>query len=534
MADLSIRQDFLEGTQEIFTTLFNKGTDAENDGILYYELSPVTIPDIYGEQKNKIYKTPVRLVAQVISTPSQENYDISMLKDYCKFVVPCQDMLLKGLSVLPSDIEHMRQGFIEYRGVFYRIDNILPKAFVEDTFLFYHFECTQDHDIEDLVSGYYDSITKLKDYLFEVSYSGVDYKFAYDYFEKSRDYDRGACTSVRKNNLYGRNYDWIYNNQAEFIVHNSRHGDKFASIGVAGSVSELTESFVQSGVYSDAYRILPFRLLDGINEYGVVANINVVPLDKGENTAIPLKENKVTLSISMVVRYILDSFKSAKEAVEYLRDYATIYFPEALHEMGYEIHLMVLDSERTFLVEFIENKTVVTEMTQGANSRLAGKPFMTNFYLSDVIFNEDGKVFTPETQTEEDNAFDTNNITLRGSGLERYNLIVDYLNSVVDKESMSLLLEALKYTHSYPNSLAPSSPLWYTEFVYDNVTVKSAVEEFSHVLSEAEERFSTRSRDTGLTWQTVHSSIYDIDTLTLYVKTQEEDEEFEFTLEKEL
>ena len=88
-----------------------------------------------------------------------------------------------------------------------------------------------------------------------------------------------------------------------------------------------------------------------------------------------------------------------------------------LHQKHYEVHYMIGDSTSTYLLEFIDNKTIITDISD--------KPIMTNFYLSNVKFNLDGTVFTPRTQTDSQDAIHTNQITENGAGLERYNLMVN-------------------------------------------------------------------------------------------------------------
>ena len=53
MADESIRKDFVDGVQEIFSTLFNDGV---SDGIDLYLLSTQTKKNVYKESKVKIYQ----------------------------------------------------------------------------------------------------------------------------------------------------------------------------------------------------------------------------------------------------------------------------------------------------------------------------------------------------------------------------------------------------------------------------------------------------------------------------------------------
>lgn len=141
MADLSIRKDFVDGVQEIFTTLFN---DGETDGINLYLMSDNTKINVYGESKYKVYKAPKMLVAQARLTPTQGEQDVEAIKDKAVFIVPLKSLQNQELGVTNADLDEMRKGVIEFHGVYYTIDNILPKAYITDVFLMYHFVCTED------------------------------------------------------------------------------------------------------------------------------------------------------------------------------------------------------------------------------------------------------------------------------------------------------------------------------------------------------------------------------------------------------
>ena len=141
MADLSIRKDFVDGIQDIFTTLFN---DGESDGLDLYLISDKTETSIYKESKYKVYKAPIRLVTQARLTPTQGEQDVEVIKDKAVFVVPLKSLQDNDLDVSNTGLDVMRKGVIEFHGTFYKIDNILPKAYIEDVFLMYHFVCTED------------------------------------------------------------------------------------------------------------------------------------------------------------------------------------------------------------------------------------------------------------------------------------------------------------------------------------------------------------------------------------------------------
>lgn len=141
MADQSIRKDFVDGVHEIFTTLFNDGV---SDGLDLYLMSDQTQPNVYGEEKYKTYKKPIRLVTQARLKPTQDDEDISVIKDKAEFIVPLKSLQDNNLDVTNDGLDIMRKGVIEFHGVFYTVENIIPKAYIEDVFLMYSFICTED------------------------------------------------------------------------------------------------------------------------------------------------------------------------------------------------------------------------------------------------------------------------------------------------------------------------------------------------------------------------------------------------------
>ena len=149
MADKYIRQEFIDSTMEIFTTLFNDGSET-TDGVYLYLLSEDTQTNVYGEQKYKTYKPPVLLVCHVRLVPTQGNEDVKGIKNQTTFKVPLQSLLDYNLGVTDNDLRIMRKGMMRYKDTYYVIDNITPSTYVEDTFLFYSFECTEAIDTTSL------------------------------------------------------------------------------------------------------------------------------------------------------------------------------------------------------------------------------------------------------------------------------------------------------------------------------------------------------------------------------------------------
>ena len=359
---------------------------------------------------------------------------------------------------------------------------------------------------------------KLRDYLYLFEYSEIDYAGAYKYFKTKGDFAAGACSALRSGNIYGRNFDWYYSNQAEFVVSTPHTSDMNATIGVAGGFRALTEEYVSTAGKSKLYKMVPFQLQDGINEYGLTASYNVVSTDYGKNVAMPSGEQLEEICALMLVRYILDFFSTAAEAVAFVKEHCKVYFPKALHDVDYELQVMVADQSNTFIITFVENHTEVIDVTDAA-------PYITNFSRYNVILNEDGTVFTPATQTEEGNAHDTNKISLRGAGLERFNIIAEQYSGISDEADMRALLDDLRYTKMYVTAPDTASPAWLTEYTGGNLTVVSDPLDFADIEELAGQAYVDRDRDNPNTWQTMHSVIYDMSSKVLKIRVQETDEE---------
>lgn len=365
----------------------------------------------------------------------------------------------------------------------------------------------------------YASKEKIKDYFYSMTYDDLDYEYAKEYF-KHKAMNIFGCSSIASGKYFIRNYDWLYDNTAEFYVTVPRKGNRYASHGVAAGLPELTDEFVSSNKYSPLYKIVPFMMLDGINEYSLTVSMNVVPLDKGATTkTVPLVEERDSICAIMLIRYILDNFKSAYEAAEYIRDYVSVYMPKSLQDKQYEVHLLIKDKYDTGVMEFINNEVVMSFDNA-----------ITNFYVSDFAPGTDDdeyKVYTPSTG----NAVEENNITPHGSGLERYNVICDWLAELEDAPTLEKavsLAKSLAFTYAYDKHADgdESIPEYYSEFVgiYSDgtdLTLSSSAEEFLPYVKMVVDLYKNRTRDNSLTWQTVHSSIYDLETKDLYVATQE-------------
>lgn len=341
---------------------------------------------------------------------------------------------------------------------------------------------------------YYSELSKISSLLHTIRYDKIDYDYAYDFFKESApEVNIGGCSAIKSGDYFCRNLDWYeadknYEDaQPDFIVW-TPSTDKIKSVLGVASCPHLTEKIAENHYQSELFRILPFYLQDGINEAGLYSCINVVPRDKGENTfSIPDVSKEDEVCALMIVRYVLDKFSDATTAVEYLRDYVSIYFPSTLTDMDYETHWIIGDASKCYVLEIEENKVVITENN-----------IMTNFFIDGVSFLEDGTVLT----NVDEELPSSIGITSHGSGLERYNLLVSG-----DKSDMRELMNTVLYSKAYDLT---ESPYWYSEFTGGDITVDTPAddENLQEIIQKAQEiKEGTRE---GRLWITTHSCVYDL------------------------
>lgn len=388
---------------------------------------------------------------------------------------------------------------------------------------------------------------KINDYLYSVTYEHVSYNYAKEHAERGEGLSIGACSSVRKGNFYGRNFDWTYDKAVAFVVKTVANDGRFATIGMSGALTGLsTDLFIPDNegndykaVYSSLYNVLPCVLLDGVNERGVFCNHNIVPFidqrpkDDSEQGWGKASDEKETISAMMLPRYILDNFATAEEACEYIKKYVTVK-PVTLNGIKFGSHFMIgnVGSEKTpattYIMEF-NGSTVITKCEE--DSKVYNTPIMTNFNFlgtSDEGFtvNENGLI------EKGDNCIATSGsmLTSHAEGVERYNKATSLYDSIQTADDMwDLMTSALKFTNAYKNS---TSPYWHSEMLgqYEDggdlsITTPFDNPLYKHVIGIMQNWYKDRSRnDTEherITWQTVHTSVYDFGNNKLKVLCQE-------------
>ena len=172
------------------------------------------------------------------------------------------------------------------------------------------------------------NMVQYDDYLFGIDFYEINYEAGFNHYNNTNvTQESGACSSFFKDNIAGRSFDWVYDNKATVVI--KVYDAKYKSIGVAGDYlvqSECLDIIKGVGDYSHKIELLPFFTLDGVNEAGVYCNSNVVPgKDKSSVNSTAAIETRVTIAAPMLGRFILDNFDSAKDAVEYIRDYCDVF-----------------------------------------------------------------------------------------------------------------------------------------------------------------------------------------------------------------
>lgn len=339
---------------------------------------------------------------------------------------------------------------------------------------------------ESYIREIYDSRIKLNDYLYSVSFNNLDYKDAAEHFASLTGDTTGYCSLIRENNRIGRNFDWYINKQVEYIIHTPSTGAHYSVMGIA--------------LDNDEFKYLPFRLLDGINERGVLCSVNQLPYsDKtiSINGTIPQISNSETVSMYMLVKYILDKFDSALEAAEYIRDYVKIMPIIGSDGLPMNFHYCIADKTTTIYLYF-EGTEVKYE------SKPVDKFVMTNFRLAGTEL-VDGYYSITGSNIEE-----------FGQGIERANSLLDNFD-----------LDAVSFTKAYTTTDR------LTDFAgIDGITITNrdglmAIQSDAATLYQQELTDGTLRDDADL-WQTVHSVIYDLKDKTIILKVQEIDGFTEF------
>lgn len=382
----------------------------------------------------------------------------------------------------------------------------------------------------------------LAPYLHEITYDDYRYDANEETTKGSGDASFG-CSSVRKGDFYGRNFDYVFNDTPEFIVHVKANEKKHRheSIGVATHFGLREQKFLDGKYGSKDIELIPNLTLDGINDAGLICSHNVVSMEPLEDGLVPETNpgapNK--LHQLFIPRYILDNAASVDEAIGLLKK-ENLNIQGSLNNEHF-LHIMISDKTKTAVVEFFHktdsahNHFDVVEKYKNINPETFVKgqePIMTNYYVNNY----------EEVEGEyQDNYYFTND---EKNGDERFEILKDGYKSVDSVASMRNLMQKVKFSiacdflhnpvpmnvHNEEEDGSLNSE-WYSESVKQSDLYPSDVEfdwrEAQAGLREFKEEYwkaisdDDRSTANPAYWITTHNSTYDMSTLSLVVSVQE-------------
>ena len=346
------------------------------------------------------------------------------------------------------------------------------------------------------------AIKKVAPYLASVSFSSTDFNEAKKWADSaSWGSSAGGCTVFGKGAHAYRWYDWTYDHACPIVVHVVGGYDNIHLHSVAG-VAAMGEKFPESGkIENGIARFIPNRLVDGMNDSMLFAEMNAVPINSGD-TGWHGCECPTVLSIYEC----LSRFSTARDAAEWLSG-AVYVPPKYVEDTGFTVHYFIKDLEEEWIVE----DGVARLVTGSAESH--DFPAMTNFRC----YSPSGGRPDPAMLYEEVQSYDDH-----GAGLERYADAVALASSESVSDSD---IAGMRYSLSY--TLDGDVPLRPSDFVgvsYDGIDIKVSncrSPEATDVIKRIISAVTPRRRNDG-TWQSVHVADYNLQEGTFRIWTQED------------
>lgn len=327
---------------------------------------------------------------------------------------------------------------------------------------------------------------KRGDHLYEITYAKYPDLSSVTSGSDDLDIAEQGCAACENGNFVGRNLDLVCSSACDIVVHTTKTEDRFASVALCGGVINWNSDFLHTGMNGDEeqFGLVPWAVMDGINENGVFVCSLTVPVGQGDNnpTSGTNQSAEESLNLQFIPRYILDNAESVEDAITKLNSLNItneLYDFFKYRERGFEAHFLVSDDERTVVVEFVNNNLVVNDVNVA-----------TNFYES----NEDH---------------------LHSRGKERFGILEEGITSATNASNMMKLLETVKYSNAYTNE---QDNFWWTDH-YGSLTDKETgetiditnenVDQYKDKIVESCVGYNPDTEDRTLGWKkTWHSVVY--------------------------
>ena len=240
----------------------------------------------------------------------------------------------------------------------------------------------------------YTSLRRLGDYIYEVTFAKLpEANSVTDGFVPS------GCSSYVKDGKLYRNLDWNYD-----------HGTSFHIICPGFEAMSFDARLTDTALSDDIIGQLPYRLVDGRNQYDIMVSTHVLynDWDIVGNGDVPLTK---------LPYIVLSQVKSMATIEEDLGDILeNLYVPEAMATMEYLIQVLVTDGVTTYCL--------MPDIT--ADGKYIAVDITANPKLANFLWVEDATVVRAQLQR-------------RPTGVERWNM-------------MPYPLEELRFTAAYESS----------------------------------------------------------------------------------
>ena len=345
----------------------------------------------------------------------------------------------------------------------------------------------------------FEKLTKIKGNLYEAQY---DYIYP-ELYNVSQPILTFLSSSICNGNFVGQNVDYVYSNTSVVLNKISHNRNRLASLSLSIVDNDSIEALLNSDEPQklELSKTLPFLAVNGINEAGLTATLNF--LDYGESTVtVPAKYKKSDVSLSSLIRFILDNFSAAEEAALYIKNYTAVACDR-------NVQIMLSDGADSYVLSIINNVVSYSEVT-----------YMTNMDMTNGF------------EITEENTVDKTTVKDYDKGIERYDIISANYETCGSLEGMTDLLYSLVYTNAYKSE---TSPVWYSEFTGGDLTNKSAEGEFASIIAEEQTKYQNRSTDPDDpafgTRHTISSCVYDTTSKSLYLSINEETAQNIFSVE---
>ncbi len=398
-------------------------------------------------------------------------------------------------------------------------------------------------------------VEKITDYLYEVT---LDYDFDFEASKPLQEQYRPnlpACSSISLGNFRGRNLDWYYENGTDFVVHTTKKDNRHASLGVS-CVPFINNDWAGDGQYHQEFELLPFSILDGINDAGICVNLNVVGFQEFGKWQMKTETTDDDMMEFMAPRIILDNCTYMTDIVPALEKYDWFCVGN-----NFETHLMI------------------------SGPRSADDATVTSVILEYIPFTENGKTFRKLciiSQDEKDVAlvggdaarfwlckgdyFIMTNFNLwkfeadkdrkgrllsateHPSGFERYEILEAACKTAItvlgSTDSLANQhIQDIMFTVNYSNMYnIYQDNFWYSEYIpyiskeeiinatpeqrsphgdLNNI-IKGKDNQFVNGFKEVMKTWGKRDRKVKSDlWETIHTSIYDYEKRTLTIGVRE-------------